>query len=163
MAIYLKLDGVDGECEKTGYEKWIEVQSFSWGASQSTTAGVGGGMSAGTVLFQDLSIQAMGGKASGLLLFFLTKGKHFTEITIDFTKSTGDDVEQKFQQIRSKSAFITSYSASMQGGDYESLPMDNLTLALGNYEHEIWVQETKDGALKSAGMKGYDMKLKKAV
>ena len=32
---FLKLDGIDGEVRTaTGYEKWIEVFSFSWGASQ---------------------------------------------------------------------------------------------------------------------------------
>jgi type VI secretion system secreted protein Hcp len=162
MAIYLKLDGVDGESEKKGHEKWIEVQSFSWGANQNSTVGVGGGLSAGTVSFQDVSIQAMGGKSSSLLLHFLTKGKHFSEITIDFTKSTGDNPEEIYQQIRSKSGYITSYNASMQGGDYEAVPMDSVTMALANYEHEIWAQETEGGALKSCGVHGYDLKLKEA-
>ena len=162
MAIYLKLDGVDGECTKSGHEKWIEVQSFSWGAMQSTTVGVGGGLAAGTVSFQDVGLTCMGGKASLLLLHFLTKGKHFTEITIDFTKATGDDTEANFQQIKAKSGYITSYSASMQGGEYEQPPMDNLTIALGDYEHEIWEQKTEGGALESCGVHGYNLKEKKA-
>src|SRR6476660_10477302 len=33
--IFLKFDGIDGESTATGHEKWIDVQSYSWGISSS--------------------------------------------------------------------------------------------------------------------------------
>ena len=42
---FLKLDGIDGESVPEGYEKWIEVLSFSWGASN--TAGRAAAAAAG--------------------------------------------------------------------------------------------------------------------
>lgn len=55
---YLKLEGVKGEAtDRSAHEGEIEVQSFSWGASQPSHAGGGsGGMGAGKVSMQDLSV-----------------------------------------------------------------------------------------------------------
>ena len=162
MAIYLKMDGVDGESAKAGHEKWIEVTSFSWGASSPTSLKTGGGLAAGTVNFQDANFQIAGGRASLLLLHFLNQGKHFSEITIDFTKAVGDDKEAIWWQVKSKSAFITSYNVGATGGEYEAVPSETLTIAFGDYMQEIWEQKTEGGALESAGTHGYDLKTKTA-
>jgi len=53
---YLKIDGVDGESSAAPAN--IEVQSFSWGASNPTSVG-SSGMSAGKVAVQDLSVTAV--------------------------------------------------------------------------------------------------------
>jgi hypothetical protein len=37
---FLKLDDVNGEVQDSQFEKWIEVFSFSWGASNARTARV---------------------------------------------------------------------------------------------------------------------------
>jgi type VI secretion system secreted protein Hcp len=45
---FLKLDGLDGESTRAGFEKQIEIYSFSFGASNPTTVGSGtSGMAAG--------------------------------------------------------------------------------------------------------------------
>lgn len=163
MAIYLKLDGVDGESAKAGHEKWIEVLSFNWGAMSPTSVAQGGGLAAGTVQLQEFSAVCASGKASLLLLHFLTTGKHFKEITIDFTKATGDKKEGTWWQIKSKSGFITSYNNSAQGGGFEEVPTDSITMALGEYTQEIWEQKTEGGALESCGTHGFDIKKKEAT
>ena len=38
---YIKIDTVDGEATQANHEKWIEIYSFSWGASNPTTVGSG--------------------------------------------------------------------------------------------------------------------------
>lgn len=48
--VYLKLDGIEGEAQAKGYEKWIELQSFSFevqnnSAAASTASGSGSGAS----------------------------------------------------------------------------------------------------------------------
>ena len=40
---FLKIDGVDGESTRKGFEKQMEILSFSWGASNPSTVGAGGG------------------------------------------------------------------------------------------------------------------------
>jgi len=45
---YLKIDTVDGEATQANHAGWIEIYSFSWGASNPTTIGSGAtGLSAG--------------------------------------------------------------------------------------------------------------------
>ena len=44
---YIKIDTVDGEATQAKHEKWIEIYSFSWGASNPTTVGSGSGGLAG--------------------------------------------------------------------------------------------------------------------
>jgi type VI secretion system secreted protein Hcp len=165
MAIYLKLDGVEGECEKANYEKWIECLNWNWGASNPSSAAFGQGMAAGTVAIHEIALTSVtGGKASLQMLNFMTKGKHFGELCLDITKATGDDTEGVWFQIKSTSAMITSYST---GGDSEASPhnpqMDSFTIALGNYAQEIWTQATDGGALSTAGNHGFDIKTKTAT
>ena len=40
---FMSVDGVESESTRKGFEQQIEVISFSWGASNPTSIGVGGG------------------------------------------------------------------------------------------------------------------------
>lgn len=53
---FLKLDGITGESQKTGHDGEIDIMSFSWGASNSTSVGTGTGASTGKVNISDFSI-----------------------------------------------------------------------------------------------------------
>lgn len=53
---YLKIDGPIGPSKDGKHKSEIEVQSFSWGATQMGSAHVGGGMGTGKVNMQDLSV-----------------------------------------------------------------------------------------------------------
>ncbi|MGB8928487.1 MAG: type VI secretion system tube protein Hcp, partial [Pantoea agglomerans] len=70
MAIdmYLKVDGITGESKDSNHTGWIDIDSFSWGASQPGNMSVGGGGGAGKVNFNDLHINAKIDKAVTALL-----------------------------------------------------------------------------------------------
>ena len=156
MAIYLKLDGVEGASEKKGHEKWIEVLSWNWGASNMGSGHYGSGMSAETTQIQDMALTCVGGGKSSLqLLHFLTKGQHFKELELHVTKAVGDNQEETWMTIKSDSVFLTMVSFSEQKGMAESL--DNITIQMANYMHNVKAQETAGGALKSQGDFGFDM------
>ena len=67
----LQLDPVKGESMETAAPQNIEVESFSWGASNPSSAATGSGAGAGKVNVQDLSVtkaaprDAMSGMATG--------------------------------------------------------------------------------------------------
>ena len=42
MAIYMKMDGIDGQVTTQGFDKWIELLSTSIGIHRHTTSGAGG-------------------------------------------------------------------------------------------------------------------------
>lgn len=41
MAIYMKIDGIDGDVSAKGYEKWIEVQAMNFGVNRSINTAPG--------------------------------------------------------------------------------------------------------------------------
>ncbi|HVM55961.1 MAG TPA: type VI secretion system tube protein Hcp [Gaiellaceae bacterium] len=87
---FLKLDGIDGEVSAAGYEKWIEVFSFSWGASNAGTSATGGGGGAGKASFQDLHFTTGTSKASPLLFMKCATGEHIPSGLLYMRKAGGD-------------------------------------------------------------------------
>ena len=50
----LKIDGIKGESTDSKHKDEIEIESFSWGATQPGSFASGGGGGAGKVSFQDI-------------------------------------------------------------------------------------------------------------
>ena len=162
MAIYLKIDGIEGECEKKDHEGWIECKNWSWGIMNQSSAQHGTGLSAGTVSFHDINVTCVsGGKTSLLLLHFLSIGKHLTEICLDLTKAIGDNPEGIWYQLSSTSAMITSVNV-MGTSEAGASQDDMVTIAVANYKHEIWSQDDT-GALSTEGDHGFDIKTNEAT
>ena len=61
---FLKLEGVEGESPDEKHQKEIDVQSWSWGATNSGTFGSGGGGAAGKVSMQDFNFVMIVNKAT---------------------------------------------------------------------------------------------------
>jgi len=53
--MFLKIDGIEGESTDSKHKNEIELQSFSWGATQPGSAGHGGGAGVGKVQVHDFS------------------------------------------------------------------------------------------------------------
>ena len=64
---FLKLDGVTGESQKQGHTGEIDLMSFSWGASNSSSVGTGTGVSVGKVAVSDFSIMKATDSSSPVL------------------------------------------------------------------------------------------------
>ncbi len=87
---FLKLDDVNGEVRDSQFEKWIEVDSFSWGVSQTGASATGGGGGAGKVSFQDLHITKPTDKSSAALFQKCATGQHFQKCQLHVRKAGGD-------------------------------------------------------------------------
>ncbi|MDP1804754.1 MAG: type VI secretion system tube protein Hcp, partial [Acidimicrobiales bacterium] len=76
--MFLKLDGINGESRDSKHKGEIEIESFSWGASNSGSAahagGAGGGAGKGSM--QDVSFVTRGSKASPQLFLAGASGQH---------------------------------------------------------------------------------------
>lgn len=154
MTVFIKFEGsaIKGQSKKKEHLDWIELSSFSWGASRGSNVRAGEGSASGTAQYTELNISCPSAGSSTLFLFFLTKGEHFDTVTLDVTKSIGSDAEAIWLQIILKQGMITNFSQS--GGEHGS--DDNLTISFGSYTMEIWEQD-KTGKLASTGLKGYDL------
>ncbi len=63
VAYFLKLDGVPGESKDAKHPGEIELESFSWGESNTGAAAGGGGGGAGKVQVEDLHVVMKESKA----------------------------------------------------------------------------------------------------
>jgi type VI secretion system secreted protein Hcp len=89
MPIFMKLDGIDGEATSKGHEKWIEVLSFSWGATNSGSQSPGGGGGAGKVSLQDFHFVHPVDKASPKLLSAVCDGLHIKSGVLSVNEASG--------------------------------------------------------------------------
>jgi type VI secretion system secreted protein Hcp len=130
MAIYLKIEGIDGNSEDADHDKWIEVLSFSWGATCPSNVGHGAGAARGTSSVQAVQVSCISAKSSIELMHSCVTGKHFPKVLLEATKATGDG-EKKWLAIELNDVMISSFQ---EGGD------------------------GADGIVASAGVHGFDIK-----
>ena len=119
---FLKLDGIDGESLDRQYEKWIEVLSFSWGATNSGAAAGGGGAGAGKVSFQDFHFVVNFGKASPELLKRCSTGEHIKTGVLAVRKAGEKPLD--FYKVRMTDILVSSY----QDGGAGEIPVDQVSL-----------------------------------
>ena len=106
---FLKVDGIEGESVVKGFEKQIQLLSFSWGGSQQSSVGHGGGSGAGKVDLADFSVMKHFDKASTPMFKALCTGTHIKTGSLAAVKA---GATKAFLQIDLKELFVTSLQVS---------------------------------------------------
>ncbi len=150
MAIYMKIEGVDGESQDVGYEDTIKLQSINYGIDSAVSPG-GTGHSGGRVTLAPLQLNTVEGRHSIEFFKRCANGTHFPQIKIFHTKQTGDATQQTYKEVTLDVVYVSHQSIS--GGDadsYESLMLnaDKITI---DYK-----AQDASGALTSVGLVEYD-------
>jgi type VI secretion system secreted protein Hcp len=154
---FLKLDSIDGESLDDKHKGEIELDSFSFGATQSGGFASGGGGGAGKVQFQDLHFVAKTSKASPNLLQACANGKHIIKGMIVARKAGKG--QQEFLKITLQDVLISSYSLN---GDGIVGPVDSSGMAFTKVEYSVATQKA-DGSLDAPARMTWDIKANKAV
>jgi len=125
---YLKIGDIKGESsgDKT-HDGWIEIQSFSFGASSSAGA-VAGERSAGKSSFSDFSITKEIDKSSPKLFELVASGERIQDVTFELTTSGGTEKPVPYMTITLKDAIVSSYSV---GGSEGTTPTESVSLNYG--------------------------------
>lgn len=152
----LQKGSIKGESLEKGYEGQIQLQSWSWGATQTGSFAHGSGGGAGKVSMQDFHFDMETCKASPELLLHCCTGQHIPEAMLTCRKSGQKGEQQKFMQIKFYDLLISSYST---GGNQSSqgLPIESISFNYSKMEMEYFEQDAK-GATKPASKAGYDLK-----
>lgn len=154
-AIFLKVDGIEGESQFKGHENEIDVLSWSWGVSQTGTTHVGGGSGAGKANVGDLSIQHSVDKASPNLLQYCFLGKHIPSAVLTQRKAGGDK-SLDFLTIKMKDLIISSVNAGGSDGSGER-PTESLSLNFAEVS-VIYKEQDEKGGEKKAVTVGFNIK-----
>ncbi len=159
MAIYVQIDGINGNVTAAGHEKWIEAHSMSFGLGRA----IGGGRP-GSVKDRESSIPSLSEivitktmDETSPLLFIESCIGIAKPVVIHFCR-TGDQT-QTYMEYTLSNVLISSYEVSGSG---DSIPSEKLSF---NYD-KIEVKYTpyddnhKPGSPIPAG---YDLKTAKKV
>src|SRR5438270_6686608 len=103
----LEIDGIKGESSDNKHPGTIEIDSFSWGATNSGAMSAGGGGGAGKVSFQDLHFTTKVNKSSPLLMLACASGQHIKKAVLYVRKQGGD--QQEYYTITLADVLVTSY------------------------------------------------------
>jgi type VI secretion system secreted protein Hcp len=146
--IFIKLDGIDGESKDAKHKGWIDVVSFGYGVSQSSTVGVGGGSGTGKASFDTLTFTHKVDKTSPNLFTYCALGKHIPKVTLSVCKSGGG--QQEYVNIVLEKAFVTHVSPSGSNAGDSLIESVGLSYA----KVEIKVKEQKEDGSMLAEVRG---------
>jgi len=150
---YLKIDGVAGESADAKHKGEIEIESWSWGETNSPNVDTNGGLSAGKVSLQDVHFTAKVHKGSPLLKLKCASGEHIKKATLTCRKAGTE--QQEYLLFNFEDLLISSYQL---GGSAHSdiVPVEQVSFAFSTIEMEYKEQDEK-GKLKGPVKAGWHL------
>ena len=80
--MFLKLDGIKGECEDKTHASEIDIDSFQWGVVQPASGHLGGGSGEGKAEFHDVTFTKRVDSSTPILYKLCGNGKHIATGTL---------------------------------------------------------------------------------
>ncbi len=151
--IHAKISGVKGESQDTGFTGEIDIESYSFSAS-NPPSDTGGGLSKGKARPSDFGFSIMPGESSTKLFDFLNKGQHIDEVVVSFSKTSGEGQQSVYKTMKFKNCFMSSYSEG--GSDNNADQPEHFSLAFTAIEKEYKAQATAGGGLSNAANAKWD-------
>lgn len=149
---FLMLDGIKGESLDKTHRDAIEIQSFSFGVSNSGTLVSGGGGGAGKATFSDISFLKNLDKASPLLYLHCAQGKHIPTATL-FVRKAGERPLEYFV-VKLTDVIVTSVQTSGSSGG--GAPTESFSLNFRTIEFTYTPQKA-DGSPDIPVKSGWDI------
>jgi type VI secretion system secreted protein Hcp len=123
---FLKLDGITGESQKDKHVGEIDLLSFSWGASNSTSVGTGTGPASGKVSMSDFSIMKSTDSSSPPLFQKCCDGSVIATGVVTLQKQTGAGGPIAYLVYNFTNVYVTSIQWSGSGGAGDT-PMESVS------------------------------------
>jgi len=151
---FLKIDGIEGESADSKHKNEIEVESFSFGATQSGTFAHGSGGGAGKVQMQDFHITSKVNKASAKLALACATGQHIKKAILYVRKAGGR--QEDYYQVTFSELLVSSYAIGGSAhGDL--IPLEQVSLNFAKIEWKYQLQNEK-GNVGNPVITGWDLK-----
>ena len=141
---FLKLDGIQGESADEKHGGWIQLQSFSWGASQVTSVAGTGGSGAGKADLSDFSIMKFLDKASTPIFKALVTGQHIKTGNVEAVKAGAGG--KPFLKIDFQEMFVTSQQVSASS----EIPSESVSFSYNQIKVEYSTQN-EQGIVQTTG------------
>lgn len=151
---FLKYDGIKGESLDSKHKDEIQLLSYSFGASNQSSMGFGGGGGAGKVSLQSFNFTKKVDAGSPLMFQACCEGKHAKTATVAVRKAGGK--QEEYLIYKFTDVMIDSYQVggSPSGGD--DVPMEQVSFSFGVINIEYKSQDAT-GKLGSPVIGGWDL------
>ena len=153
--ILIEIDTIKGESKAK--DDMIDLDSFSWGVTNSGSMSQGGGGGTGKFNFSDLTCTTYASKASPALMLNCANGTHIASATLHVRKAGG--TAKEFYTVKLENILISSYQSSGHNGGM--VPSDSFSLNFAKIHFETKVQNDK-GDMEAGGDAKFDLKTGKS-
>jgi type VI secretion system secreted protein Hcp len=143
--MYLQLGDVAGDVTAAPYQNWINIASWSWGATNSTTVAAGTGYSAGKAAVSALTLMKSADSGTPRLVDALVRGAHFPKAALAVRRSSDG---WEYLRIRLEDVLVTSDQLSAGG----ERPEESVAVTFARY-----VLDYKPGPGKPTVSYGWDV------
>ncbi len=140
MPAYIKFDGIDGEVTEAAHRTWMDVFSFSFGASNTGSGGGGGGGGGGVVHFSEFNFVKPTGKGSPTLLLKCCNGAHIPRVVFELTRSGPGQGNPVYLKYEFQDVMVTSYQIGGDNGG--AVPVESLSI---NFREVKYTQAVPGG------------------
>lgn len=152
---YLKLGTIEGEATAKGVEKYIEVESFSFGIDNAASFDRGGGLASGKASCSPMNFSKVFDKATPMIYKACANGEHIAKAELQCRKNTGG-ADETYLKI-TLSDVLVSNSSSSGVGHGGAIPSDSFSLSYNKIEMEYLEQDAK-GKLGKPSKMSFDIK-----
>jgi type VI secretion system secreted protein Hcp len=132
----LQIEGVQGESQIEGKGGWIDIMSYSLGASNPSSVGTGQGSGAGKVSVSSLSIQKFIDKSTPILFLKCCSGKHFDKAKLIVREAGDKPVEYLVLDFEQVYVDNISWGGASGGGK----PTESISLSFATVKIEYYPQ-----------------------
>jgi type VI secretion system secreted protein Hcp len=155
---FLKIATIDGEATAKGYEKHIELASYSHSLSQHSggSMSAAGGLSGGRVDHGNFTITKPLDSATPKLMQSCCTGEHIKDIAVDILRATGEGAGTRFMQYKMSDVIISSVTDTGTSKGDTALPQEEVQFAYGKIEW-TYTAVGQDGKKKGDIKTGWDV------
>jgi type VI secretion system secreted protein Hcp len=144
----LEIDGIKGESSDTTHKDSIAIESFSWGATNTTTVSGGGG--AGKVSLQDFHFVMKVDKASPKLMLACATGQRIPSLRFFVSKPDATGGTKDYYVITLSDVLVSSYQSSGAPPPPGASTVPPLTASVSfNYAKIRWDYIAQDNTTES--------------
>jgi len=152
LHFYLKIDGVSGESTAEGHKGEIDVESYTWGESNTTTSSQTGA-AAGRVKMQDLAVMKHLDKSSPTLMLMVASGQQIKTATLSIESGpNGTPVGE----IKLQDVIVSAFDTSKQSSATSTFVGEQVSLTFGKIEID-YTPTAADGSQGSPVVAGWDL------
>jgi type VI secretion system secreted protein Hcp len=150
---FLKLDGIPGESQDSKHKGEIQLESWSWGATNRGSAGKSGGMGSGKADVQDIVFTKLIDKAGPKLFQACCSGEPIKTAVLVARKAGKD--QQEYLKITLTDSIVSSHTIhGAAGADVHPTEQFSLNFTKIKYEYK---EQKADGTLGGTTPGGWDI------